>query len=97
MALDIVPVPVSDKCYVLSTRLPGLPPSRCLYALSGQDLNHLATQLKDCLAQLRIVLGPANAEAPISNTVSEEIMYPRIKEGTPVGPYSILTRHPSAS
>lgn len=87
-AIDMVLLPASDKCYVLSTRLPGLPLSRCVYALSDQDLNHVATQLKDYLAQLRSIPGPANTEAPISNTAGEAIMDTRIKEGTPVGPFA---------
>lgn len=87
-AIDMVLLPASDKCYVLSTRLPGLPLSRCVYALSDQDLNHVATQLKDYLAQLRSIPGPENTEAPISNTAGEAIMDTRIKEGTPVGPFA---------
>lgn len=63
-AIDMVLLPASDKCYVLSTRLLGLPLSRCVYALSDQDLNHVATQLKDYLAQLRSIPAQQTPKPP---------------------------------
>ncbi|KAK0716232.1 hypothetical protein B0H67DRAFT_488211, partial [Lasiosphaeris hirsuta] len=73
--------------YLLTTRVPGLPLSRCFYVLSDRDCGQTTAELKDYVAQLRDMpsFSPDNA---ISNTLSEACRDPRISGARPVGPFT---------
>ncbi|KUL89319.1 hypothetical protein ZTR_03623 [Talaromyces verruculosus] len=77
----------SPVAYLLTTRLPGQPLSRCLEILSDQDLEQISYQLKDYLSQLRSIPKTINPEMAICNTVGEACHDPRIQGGQPVGPF----------
>ncbi|KAI7970719.1 hypothetical protein EIK77_007899 [Talaromyces pinophilus] len=77
----------SPEAYLLTTRLPGQPLSRCLEILSDQDLEQISYQLKDYLSQLRSIPKTINPEMAICNTVGEACHDPRIQGGQPVGPF----------
>lgn len=77
----------SPKAYLLTTRLPGQPLSRCLEIVSDLDLEQISYQLKDYLSQLRNIPKTANPEMAICNTLGEACHDPRIQGGQPVGPF----------
>ncbi|KAK0633847.1 hypothetical protein B0T14DRAFT_418779 [Immersiella caudata] len=94
-ALDVVSAPrdgsgSSGAGYLLTTRVQGLPLSRCLHVLSDSDCDGIATQMNDHVSQLRCItrsklLGPDSA---ISNTLGEACRDPRISGARPVGPFA---------
>ncbi|KAK0704498.1 hypothetical protein B0H67DRAFT_648928 [Lasiosphaeris hirsuta] len=91
--LDVVSGPrgggsFSSGAYLLTTRVPGLPLSRCLYVLSDADRDQIAAQLKDYVAQLRGIPSSPNLNAPISNTLGEACRDTRIRGATPIGPFA---------
>lgn len=83
------PDPFSEEpgAYLLTTRIPGLPLSRCLYVLSDRDCEEIATQLKDYVAQLRDIPNTFGLDNVISNTLGEACRDTRICGARPVGPF----------
>ncbi|KAK4222193.1 hypothetical protein QBC38DRAFT_490472 [Podospora fimiseda] len=81
--------PYSDEpgAYLLTTRIPGLPLSRCLYVLSDRDCEDIATQLKNYVAQLRDIPNPYGPDNVISNTLGQACRDTRICGARPVGPF----------
>lgn len=76
------------KTYLLLTRVPGFPLWRCQNILSDEDLDRIANQLKDYVAQLRDVPQPAKSNMAICNTLGEACRDPRIRGASPVGPFA---------
>lgn len=93
-ALDVVLGPKDptesfiSPAYLLTTRIRGLPLFRCLYVLSDQDFERIATQLKDYIAQLRDIPNPFPPNKAISNTLGEACRDTRIGGAKPVGPFA---------
>lgn len=94
-ALDVVSAPLKDDrggsftaAYLLTTRVRGLPLSRCLNVLSDSDCDQIATQLRDYVAQLRDIPRSLRPDIAISNTLGQACRDPRIRGGTPVGPFA---------
>ncbi|KAH8697254.1 hypothetical protein BGW36DRAFT_378322 [Talaromyces proteolyticus] len=77
----------SPKTYLLITRLPGLPLSRCQDVLSDRDCEQVSNQLGNYLAQLRDIPKVINTDMAICNTLGEACQDPRILGGLPVGPF----------
>lgn len=77
----------SPEAYLLTTRLPGEPLSRCLEILSDIDLERISYKLKGYLSQLRNIPKTVNPEMAICNTLGEACYDPRIQGGQPVGPF----------
>ncbi|KAK3375653.1 hypothetical protein B0T24DRAFT_205006 [Lasiosphaeria ovina] len=92
-ALDVAIAPrdrsgsSSSAAYLLSTRVPGLPLSRCLHVLSDNDCDQITAQLRDYLAQLRNMPIPSSPGNAISNTLGEACREPRIGGARPIGPF----------
>ena len=76
------------EAYLLLTRVPGLPLSRCQDVLSDRDCEQITNQLKDYVAQLRSIPRKSNPDVSICNTLGEACQDPRICGGQPVGPFS---------
>ncbi|KAI3325312.1 kinase-like domain-containing protein [Xylariaceae sp. AK1471] len=79
---------LSTDAYVLITRLPGVPLSRCQHNLSNKDCERIVGQMRDYLTQLRSIPNLANHDAPICNTLGEACRDPRIRGEQPVGPFA---------
>ncbi|CRG91716.1 hypothetical protein PISL3812_08768 [Talaromyces islandicus] len=79
---------LSPDTYLLLTRLPGLPLSRCQYILSDRDCEQISNQMKDYLSQIRGIPKTVNKEMAICNTLGEACHDPRICGGQPVGPFT---------
>ncbi|KAI0161773.1 hypothetical protein GGR52DRAFT_561098 [Hypoxylon sp. FL1284] len=89
-ALDIsldLENPNDPRAFVLTTTLPGLQLWSCQHILSDNDLERIATQLKDYIAQLRDIPRPAALDMAICNTVGEGCTDNRIRGGILVGPF----------
>ncbi|KAI4865650.1 hypothetical protein F4820DRAFT_447857 [Hypoxylon rubiginosum] len=84
-ANDSVPCP---RAYLLTTRVPGLPLSRCQTLLSGRDIERITNQLKDYVSQLRDIPKLVNPDMAICNTLGEACRDPRIHGASPVGPFA---------
>ncbi|KAI1144064.1 kinase-like domain-containing protein [Hypoxylon sp. FL0543] len=76
------------KTYLLITRIPGLPLWRCQNVLSDRDIERIANQLKDYVAQLRDIPKLAKSDAAICNTLGEACRDSRIRGASPVGPFA---------
>jgi hypothetical protein len=76
------------ESYLLITRIPGLPLSRCQNILSDNDYGHIANQLTNYVAQLRDIPTSTGSGMLISNTLGEPCRDPRIRGATPIGPFS---------
>ncbi|KAI0889355.1 uncharacterized protein GGS22DRAFT_184933 [Annulohypoxylon maeteangense] len=76
--------------YILTTRVPGLPIFLCQNVLSDSDLERIAHQLKDYVAQLRDIprLAKSGTVGTISNTLGEACRDSRIRGTNPVGPFA---------
>ena len=79
--------PAASESYLLTTRAPGLQLASCQYVLSDRDLEHIATQLKDYLTQLRDIPRLLDSQKTISNTLGEACRDTRIRGGSPIGPF----------
>ncbi|KAF5694108.1 kinase-like domain-containing protein [Fusarium denticulatum] len=77
-----------DLSYLLMSRVPGTSLAICRDALSDQDYANLSVQLKDCVSQIRNIPKPTNNRMAICNTLGEACRDPRIRDWTPIGPYS---------
>lgn len=75
------------EAYLLITRLPGLPLSRCLNILSDQDYEQICKQMQDYLSQLRDIPKSVNPQMTICNSLGAACRDPRIHGGEPVGPF----------
>ncbi|KAI2627299.1 hypothetical protein GGS26DRAFT_561306 [Hypomontagnella submonticulosa] len=73
--------------YLLMTRVPGYPLSRCQDVLSERDIERISNQLKDYVAQLRDIPRTVKSDMIISNTLGEACRDPRIRSANPVGPF----------
>ncbi|OTA98636.1 hypothetical protein M426DRAFT_17234 [Hypoxylon sp. CI-4A] len=73
--------------YLVTTRIPGFPLSDCQQILSDRDLERIATQLKDYVAQLREIPRLVETDMAICNTFGEECRDHRIQGATPIGPF----------
>ncbi|KAI0840596.1 hypothetical protein F5Y06DRAFT_243785 [Hypoxylon sp. FL0890] len=74
--------------YLLITRVPGLPLSRCLNILSDRDVERIGSQLKHYVAQLRDIPHLVKSDIAISNTRGEACRDHRISGANPVGPFA---------
>ncbi|KAL7627723.1 hypothetical protein AAE478_001918 [Parahypoxylon ruwenzoriense] len=74
--------------YLLITRVPGLPLSRCHNILSERDIERIANQLKDYVAQLRDIPQSAKLDMTICNTLGKACRDHRIRGASPVGPFA---------
>ncbi|AEO68185.1 uncharacterized protein THITE_2145395 [Thermothielavioides terrestris NRRL 8126] len=87
--LDLIPH--HSNSLFLMTRVPGVPLWRCQDYLSDAELDAIAAQLTDYLAQLRAIprkhFQNANPDAVISNTLGGPCRDHRIRSGDPVGPF----------
>lgn len=73
--------------YLLMTRVPGFPLSRCEKVLSERDIERIVIQLKDYVSQLRDIPQSTNSDKAICNTLGEACRDPRINGAAPVGPF----------
>ncbi|KAI1375836.1 hypothetical protein F4677DRAFT_460122 [Hypoxylon crocopeplum] len=76
------------RAYLLITTVPGLPLSRCQNILSERDIERIANQLKDYIAQLRDIPQSAKSDMAICNTLGEACRDPRIHGANPVGAFA---------
>ncbi|KAK0721768.1 hypothetical protein B0T26DRAFT_739204 [Lasiosphaeria miniovina] len=89
-----------DQAYLLITEVPGVRLQQCLHITSDRDNEHIATQLKDYMAQLRAIPKSVNPEMAICNTLGEPCRDPRLQGEFPIGPFpdeasfSRLMRYP---
>ncbi|KAI2603351.1 kinase-like domain-containing protein [Hypoxylon fragiforme] len=74
--------------YLLMTRVPGFPLWRCQNVLSESDLERIANQLKNYIAQLRNIPRCPKSDFPICNTLGEACRDYRIRHADPVGPFA---------
>ena len=79
--------PFPSAAYLLTTRVRGLPLSRCLYVISDTDCEHIATQLGDYLTQLRDIPSLPIPDSAISDSLGEACRDTRIRGARPVGPF----------
>ena len=77
----------SPQAYLLITRVPGVPLSRCQDVLSDRGCEEIAIQMKDYLSQLRHIPKTVNPGMAICNTLGEPCRDPRICGEQPVGPF----------
>ncbi|KAI1460436.1 hypothetical protein F4805DRAFT_417523 [Annulohypoxylon moriforme] len=79
-----------DGAYMLMTRVPGFPISLCQNILSDRDMEQIANQLKDYVAQLRDIpqLAKPNMFGSICNTLGEARRDSRVHGLSPVGPFA---------
>ncbi|KAK3942859.1 kinase-like domain-containing protein [Diplogelasinospora grovesii] len=85
--LDVIFKPGNKKHYLLTTRLPGIPLSRCLHVLSDRDLERIGDQLKHHLSQLRSIPKTVNPGMAICDTLGGPCRDNRVMDGDPVGPF----------
>ncbi|KAK6951382.1 hypothetical protein Daesc_007917 [Daldinia eschscholtzii] len=76
------------RSYLLTTEVPGFPLSRCQDVLSEKDMERIANQLKDYVAQLRDIPRSTQCSMAICNTLGEACRDPRICSSNPVGPFA---------
>ncbi|KAI1765480.1 hypothetical protein GGR53DRAFT_261533 [Hypoxylon sp. FL1150] len=76
------------KTHLLLTTVPGYPLSSCQYILSDKDMDRIAIQLKDYVAQLRDTFQQAKSGVAICNTLGEACRDHRIRGASPVGPFA---------
>ena len=78
----------SAGAYLLISRVPGEPLSRCQDVMADRDFEHIAYQIKDYLSQLRDIPKDMNSgDNAICNTLGKACRDPRIHGGEPVGPF----------
>ncbi|KAI2776590.1 hypothetical protein F4815DRAFT_483981 [Daldinia loculata] len=75
------------RSYLLMTRGSGFPLSRCQNVLLEKDIERIANQLKDYIAQLRSIPRPTKSDKAICNTLGEACRDPRIQSADPVGSF----------
>lgn len=80
--------PNDPSSYLLMTEFPGLPLSRCQYVLSEMDIEQIANQLKNYIAQLRDIPRLPKSDFPICNTLGEACRDHRIRHADAVGPFA---------
>ncbi|KAI9058910.1 hypothetical protein FKP32DRAFT_1635136 [Trametes sanguinea] len=75
------------EAYLLTARMPGVPLSSCQAILSDSDLEHIAAQMTDYLAQLRTIPKTVNPDMAICNTFGGGCIDPRLRGWDPKGPF----------
>ncbi|KAH8597551.1 hypothetical protein B0O99DRAFT_617672 [Bisporella sp. PMI_857] len=92
--LDLVIIPTelddshySHDAYLLTSRVPGIPLSRCQEMLSDKNGAEFVTQMQDYLTQIRAIPKAVSPEYAICNTLGEACRDPRIRDANPVGPF----------
>ncbi|KAK4160268.1 hypothetical protein QBC43DRAFT_303939 [Cladorrhinum sp. PSN259] len=78
--------PLSSEAYLLTTKTPGLPLSRCQHVLSDTDYDQIVSQLRDYVAQIREIPNKFGPGSAICNTLGEACRDTRIRGASPVGP-----------
>lgn len=92
--LDLVIMPTesddpfySHDAYLLTSRVPGIPLSRCHDLLSDKDGAEFVAQMQDYLTQVRAIPKTVSPEYAICDTLGGACRDPRIHEANPVGPF----------
>lgn len=82
--------PDCEEGYLLMSRLPGVPLSRCHQVLSDNDADQITAQLQDYVTQLRAVPRDtaAGARSVICDTLGGACRDARVRFGTPIGPFA---------
>ncbi|KAI0161246.1 hypothetical protein GGR57DRAFT_351955 [Xylariaceae sp. FL1272] len=80
--------PSSADAWLLISRLPGVPLSRCQDTLSEKDRRQIISQLQDYVTQLRCIPNRVNKDYPICNSQGGPVLDHRIGGATPVGPFA---------
>ena len=75
------------QAYLLITRVPGVPLSRCQDVLSDRGCEEIAIHMKDYLSQLRDIPKTVNPDMAICSALGEACRDPRICGEQPVGPF----------
>ncbi|KKY39291.1 putative nad-binding rossmann fold oxidoreductase family protein [Diaporthe ampelina] len=108
--LDFVtaPAPAQDdpacgEGYLLMSRIPGVPLSRCHEVLSDKDAAQIEAQMQDHITQLRAIPQPTSTSHAICDTLGSACRDSRVRDGEPVGPFaneadfSLMLRDPDDS
>ncbi|CZR65735.1 uncharacterized protein PAC_15635 [Phialocephala subalpina] len=92
--LDLVITPTgsddpfhSHDAYLLTSRVPGIPLSRCQDMLSDRDGAEFVAQMQEYLTQIRATPKAVSLEHAICDTLGGSCRGPRISSGNPVGPF----------
>ena len=92
--LDLVIMPTesddpfySHDVYLLTSRVPGIPLSRCQDMLSDRDGAEFVAQMQEYLTQIRAIPKAVSLEHAICDTLGGSCRDPRISDGNPVGPF----------
>ncbi|OTB15055.1 hypothetical protein K445DRAFT_318431 [Daldinia sp. EC12] len=76
------------QAYLLTTRGPGSSLERCHDVLLDKDIERIAAQLKDYIAQLRDIPRSVCSDTAICNTLGDACRDPRILSADPIGPFA---------
>ncbi|KUJ15474.1 kinase-like protein [Mollisia scopiformis] len=92
--IDLVIVPTKSKdpfyshdAYLVTSRVPGIPLSRCQAMLSDDDSSKFVSQMQDYLTQIRAIPKIVSPEYAICDTLGGPCRDPRIRDSNPVGPF----------
>jgi aminoglycoside phosphotransferase (APT) family kinase protein len=80
--------PAEGEGYLLMSRIPGVPLSRCHEVLSDKDAAHIEAQMQDHITQLRAIPQPTGTSYAIYDTLGGSCRDPRLRDGEPVGPFA---------
>lgn len=93
--LDFVTVPACigeelepDEGYLLMSRIPGVPLSRCHEVISDNDAAHITAQLQDYITQLRAIPKAIDPSIAICDTLGGACRDSRVRFGNPIGPFT---------
>ena len=92
--LDLLIIPTesdgrfySHDAYLLTSRVPGLPLSRCEEMLSDRDGAEFVAHMQEYLTQIRAIPKAVSLEHAICDTLGGSCRDPRISGANPVGPF----------